>query len=412
MDFLHEKLNVAAAPPGHSNSFLANLLEPRPDFDTIAAYADWGTKVQQEMLASKARKTCPVAWVGLFVDQEGLLIVFHFARKLKLGDAKTAARTMTSFLVEELQEALYANLHPFDELDRRRLDGWVTPISLRPEGLGKKRAREEEGGECQTLAKRPKTMAQFLAQWEEDDAEVDCPPAPTVQSIQIARRDPDARCELTTLEQLNDPLKVWEYCTRVKCTIVVAEVGERPTLTFVHCHYEARRLKLIVHAVRDKYERFGMLAVVRVATALATAGAIPGADGPRARKSEFLKRCTAALGALDARAETDIDKLPNGDRNAIYKMLGGEEEPYQGCYMEACLNKAPNWTTPTPSRPMVRCGRCQTPMSFGRTWTTSRDLLKHDEDRLNQKIKNDIWRSQNRPKPLPPAPESWFSDDD
>ena len=225
MDFLHEKLNVAAAPPGPSTSFLANLLEPRPDFDTIAAYADWGTKVQQEMLASKARKTCPVAWVGLFVDQEGLLIVFHFARKLKLGDAKTAARTMTSFLVEELQEALYANLHPFDELDRRRLDGWVTPISLRPEGLGKKRAREEEGGECQTLAKRPKTMAQFVAQWEEDDAEVDCPPAPTVQSIQIARRDPDARCELTTLEQLNDPLKVWEYCTRVKCTIVVAEMA-------------------------------------------------------------------------------------------------------------------------------------------------------------------------------------------
>ena len=146
MDFLREKLTVAAAAPGHSESFLANLLEPRPDFDTLTAFADWGAKVRQEMLASKARKKCPVAWVGLFVDQVGLSIVFHFAHQLKLCDAKTAARTMTPFLVKGMQQALWVNLHPLDELDRRRIDGWQTPMSLRPPKPGQEaRARGRRG---------------------------------------------------------------------------------------------------------------------------------------------------------------------------------------------------------------------------------------------------------------------------
>ena len=82
-------------------------------------------------------------------------------------------------------------------------------MSLRPPSLGRKRAREEEEGGCQTLAKRPKTMAQFLADCDEDSdedsAEVDCPPAPTVPCIQDARRDPDA------LDLLQDLPSVWEY---------------------------------------------------------------------------------------------------------------------------------------------------------------------------------------------------------
>ena len=138
-------------------------------------------------------------------------------------------------------------------------------------------------------------------------------------------------------------------------------------------------------------------------TALAKAGAIPSADGPRARKSDFMKRCMAALEALDASAETDIDKLPKSDRNAIRKLLNSEEEPHQGCFMESCLGKPPNWITP---RVMVRCGHCNTPMSFGRSWRTSRDLVKHEMDRLGMEVTEDLWRSQNLPKPLPSAPES------
>ena len=196
MDFLREKLTVAAAAPGHSESFLANLLEPRPDFDTLTAFADWGAKVRQEMLASKARKKCPVAWVGLFVDHAGLSIVLHFTHQLKLCDAKTAARAMTHFLAKELQQALWVNLHPLDELDRLRIDGWQTPTSLRPPGMGRKRAREEADA-GQQLAKR--TRVQFLAECDEDSADkVDCPHAPTMSSIQGARNS-DARCDPSAL---------------------------------------------------------------------------------------------------------------------------------------------------------------------------------------------------------------------
>ena len=69
MDFLREKLTVTAADPGLSETFFADLLQPRPDFDTLVAFAVWSATVQQEMATVKTRKNCPVAWVGLFVDQ-------------------------------------------------------------------------------------------------------------------------------------------------------------------------------------------------------------------------------------------------------------------------------------------------------------------------------------------------------
>ena len=90
-------------------------------------------------------------------------------------------------------------------------------------------------------------------------------------------------------------------------------------------------------------------------------------------------------------------------------MLGGEDEPYQGCFAETCLDKKPEWVTP---KAMVRCAHCNAPKSFGRSWRTSRDMVKYDMDQRLLKLVEDTWRFQNRPKPLQSAPESWFNDDD
>ena len=379
MEFLRNKLTVTEAAPGLSESFFADLLEPRPTYETLVAFKDWAANAKQHMLRAQTRKNCPLAWVGIFVDKVGVAIVLHFTKGVQLRAAQTAASTLTQFFEKEMQQALWANLHPLDELDLRRIDGWHTPMSLRPQGLGKKRAREEEEEGCQTLAKRPKTLVQFLAECDEDDADDDEEPtgAPLL-CIQDAGSAP-AQESRDSRDLLRDLPGLWEYRAKVEATIVVTECGTRPTLTFVRCHHEARRLQLIVQAVRDEYQRFSMVAVVRVAAALAKAGAIPGAEGPRSRKSEFLKRCTAALDALDASAEKDIDKLPSSEQNAIRKMLGNEEEPYQGCYAETCLGKKPEWVTP---KAMVRCAHCNTPKSFGRTWRTGQDMVRHELNKL------------------------------
>ncbi len=135
MDFPREKLNMTTADPGLSDTFFADLLQPRPDFDTLVAFTGWSIRVRQEMATVKARKNCPVAWVGFFVDTVGLSIVLHFAHPLQLCSAKMAAMPLTRFLVKDMQQAMQSSLRPLDELDRKRIDGWHTLVSVRPPPL-------------------------------------------------------------------------------------------------------------------------------------------------------------------------------------------------------------------------------------------------------------------------------------
>ena len=375
MEFLRNKLTVTEAAPGLSESFFADLLEPRPTYETLVAFKDWAANAKQHMLRAQTRKNCPLAWVGIFVDKVGVAIVLHFTKGVQLRAAQTAASTLTQFFEKEMQQRLWANLHPLDELDRRRIDGWQTPASLCPSNLKRKRvAVTNESAE--PPAKR--TRAALLAALLDDTDDEEEPTGAPLLCIQDAGSAP-AQESRDSRDLLRDLPGLWEYRAKVEATIVVTECGTRPTLTFVRCHSESRRLQLIVQAVRDEYERFSMVAVVRVAAALAKAGAVPGVDGPRSRKSEFLKRCATALDVLDASAEKDIDKLPSGDQNAIRKMLGGEDEPYQGCFAETCLGKKPEWVTP---KACVRCAHCNMPMSFGRMWRSGRDQIHHELDEL------------------------------
>ena len=148
-----------------------------------------------------------------------------------------------------------------------------------------------------------------------------------------------------------------------------------------------------------------MVAVVRVAAALAKDGAIPDAAGPRARKSDFLKRCAAALGVLDASAECDVTKLPDKDQNVIRSILSGDGEPYDCCLALGCVNQKTTWTTP---KECVRCSRCGTPKSFGRLWTNSREMLRGEHIRLQQSIEMSEARTRKR---IRSALKGWTSED-
>ena len=56
---------------------------------------------------------------------------------------------------------------------------------------------------------------------------------------------------------------------------------------------------------------------VAIAAQMAQEGSLPSSSGPRARKAEFLKRCTLALIKENPRAERDVKKLPAEDQRKI-----------------------------------------------------------------------------------------------
>ncbi len=161
---------------------------------------------------------------------------------------------------------------------------------------------------------------------------------------------------------------------------MVVEVGDRPVLNYVTCLHETHRVMLLTRAVREQYDDFSMLFVVRVAASLSKAAAMPShVGGAKGLKSDFVKRCAAALKALDEHEECDITKLPVKDQQSIREILGGKGEPYQGCFSESCLDKEPAWIT---LKVCVRCAHCDMPMSFGRTWRSGRDQIHHELDQL------------------------------
>ena len=132
--------------------------------------------------------------------------------------------------------------------------------------------------------------------------------------------------------------------------------------------------------VREEYESPGMKQVVRVAMQLAKDGSMPG-PGEHGRKSEFIKRCAAALRVLDPSKETDLKKLGAQDQALIRQALGGDTStPYEGCLNEDCLDEETTWETsndalPGAFAPMSRCASCTHPKVFRRSVNSVRDIL-------------------------------------
>ena len=407
MDFLREKLALSANVPGPSKTFFADIVQPRPDFEVLSTYAGWGARVQQEVLHAGARKNCQLAWIGVFVDEKGVALVLQCTRGIRLNEVKLATHSLTrTWLDDEMQGRLWVNLHALDEIDRRRIEGWKTPTSLCPSGLKRKREEGDRTAGATARADQPpakRTRAQFLAENDHDsDHELDCPPAPTLLCIQDR-----GQSELDSIGLLRDLPSLWQHRVKLECTVVVAEVGNRPTLTFINCIHEDRRIELMVQTARDEYDQFSMVAVVRVAAALAKAGAIPSADGPRSRKSDFLKRCATALKALDENAECELTKLSTRDQNSIRVILSGKDEPFSGCFSPGCVDRKPTWTT---QKICVRCSHCNTPMSFGRTWTTGYDQVREEYHR--QRMEMDEARIRSKFNKQTHELESWVSEDE
>ena len=381
MEYLREQPIVSLAD-GEMDTFIADVFTPRPAFDEIARFSDaWSTKAAEKMQEAMVRKNCAVTWVQLVIDQHGLLVFLRVAKPLHLGNVKTASKVILRCLPDKQRLAAERSLRPLDEVDRDRIASWQTVASLRPAGTKRPRESDEEE-EYQSLAKRAKLAestakpaAALLAEYYDGSSREE-------EEVMAPRLMLTNGSEQPPAPNAFDPASVWEY--RVKCegVIIVAEVGERPErLAFRRCHHEPRRQLLLQSKVQEEYVSPGMSQVVRVAMRLAEDGSMPG-PGEHGRKSEFIKRCAAALRVLDPSKETDLKKLGAQDQALIRQALGGDiSTPYEGCLSEECLGEETIWETSNnaspgePFAPMSRCARCKYPKAFGRSVNGLRDIL-------------------------------------
>ena len=95
MDFLFAVPDLALSEDGGKQcTFCADIFDTRPPFEEMQRFASWGAEIQAQMQMSLQRRICPVKWVGLFVDQKGMLALFQFNDPVILGHAKTSAEVI------------------------------------------------------------------------------------------------------------------------------------------------------------------------------------------------------------------------------------------------------------------------------------------------------------------------------
>jgi len=360
MEFLSEVPQlVLSENPGKQLTFCADIFQPRPPFEEIQSFASWSVSAQEQIEEALKRKKCAVAWAGLFVDKEGMVALVQFKHRLILGDAKKAAETVLHALPEEQRHAVEFGLRPLDELDQRRIEAWKTPDSVRPDCSESESDSEEE-------ADPPLSMAALLALHDER-------PAKRRRCEELALIQPVCQ-DLALLP--TDRKAAWVYIAQQDATIHVASAGDRPEqLSYIHCHREARRVDLLKRTVEDEYDKPTLRTVVQVAVRLANEGALPGHRGPRARKTEFLRRCEAAMQLLVPGPQPEITKA---QRQELEALLAGIkiENPQKGCLNPACNGKTTWVTQHHGQEKRSRCKRCGYLKSFGRTWHGMGDLLR------------------------------------
>ena len=156
----------------------------------------------------------------------------------------------------------------------------------------------------------------------------------------------------------------------------VVSVGIEVDWTYCRCLREERRVAFLCRRLRSKCRLCDMVDAVKTAHALAQQGSLPNCSGPRARKSEFLRRVSEALATVNPLAERDLSKLPREDQNMIRCILGGGNV-YTGCLNENCLDLEERWTESKVELwdgrehfRTKRCAHCGMLASYKRKWGT------------------------------------------
>ncbi len=142
------------------------------------------------------------------------------------------------------------------------------------------------------------SLRDFLAQEEEEP----CEPRPAA----LALTDLDAEAA-EGIGPCGVDREIWREGLTSMATVIVAHAGlDAPVLTYMRCHRETRRVELLAKRISPSAS---LVDCVRTARRMAEDGSLPGHTGPRARKTEFLRRCSEALAKACPRAVNDPKML-------------------------------------------------------------------------------------------------------
>ena len=75
MDFLKTPPVMTALSGGFQDTFIADILGCRPQLETLELFNQWTSMVHRQMVTVKARKNCPLAWAGIFIDKQGIVLI-------------------------------------------------------------------------------------------------------------------------------------------------------------------------------------------------------------------------------------------------------------------------------------------------------------------------------------------------
>jgi hypothetical protein len=367
MDFHREQLTVTLTEEdtGHEHTcFACDLFSPRPPFQEILAFQDWAGKLQESLGPLMARKTCSVQWLGLFVDEQGAWLLAAHKSGQAVNNLRQSLKTLLSGAPKEQQKQISValrSLRPLDEEDTARIEAWQSLESLRPKVRSTPPAATPAA---------PQTLDEFLQENDYSEEEGNCeeqqPPPQTLALRQAAGTLAVCGPSAANL--------AWTARAQTYATVLLAQTGPSPELSYIRCYKESRRHLLLARRLRAEGAE-DLASAVRLVARMAKDGCVPG-HGLQ-RTNEFMKRCVSALQVVNPRAETDPSKLPREEQTAVRRALGDEKEPYQGCLSEQCIDKETVWATEDlgDDLKISRCSSCKMPKAMGRTLNTSLSLI-------------------------------------
>jgi hypothetical protein len=288
----------------------------------LPTLAPWFAEFKEKVEAWMTRKTNRMTDVRLYIDEHGSWIVVCFDHPMSMTNAKTAieslqAHTIPPEAILGKPAQLRANLHPFDELDKERLEvmqpitGFrrlVLDFAPKEPKFEVRQVPGSSGDRCSDYYER-----QLPSSDSEDENALAITPAATlavlaiVGPVTMSLEDRRAKRQRTNLAISDRSVKddaQEDWAESVRETVAVAVIIGANVIEYIRCTHEDRRQKILAKRLDSHSTPFS---TVMAAHTLASKDVFPGYMQKQSCKNDmFLGRCAAALAM--ATGEALIDK--------------------------------------------------------------------------------------------------------